>query len=1246
MSKTKAIALGLSVLFVTVLLALALLLSTATGLRILLTTATRWVPGLTIAQIEGDLTALTLHDVGYQSAGVSVQAQKLHLALQPACLWRSQVCLDELSLQRLNVRLDSRQLPPEPADTAASVEEDRRAPVAIALRHLSLTDSQIEIDGTTLALSELQSGIRWQGRALTLSPTQLNGLTITLPPTPPSAPPTGEAAVALAQQLRTLFSAPLLPAMPEFSLPLDLTIDDFRGEDWRIQGASPLRISNVQLQAQARKQSLVIAQLKVVLPQGALYAQGEMRFADDWPLSLNANATLSDEALNGERIRLTASGSLRQQLRVMMNVSGPQQAQLSLETSLAEAGLPFTLNLSSPQLRWPLTGDALYQLKQLQLTLGGRATDYALSLRTDIAGQALPPATLTLDGNGSEQQFTLRQLQLSALQGTANISGQLEWPDALHWRTEWALNGINSAQQWPQWPIRLDGALSARGSLSATHWQLDVPQLNLHGQLRQQRVALKGALRGDDSGQWSIPEVVATWGRNQLSLQGGIGEQWQLDGKVDAPALNGLLPGLAGKITGKVRLFGKREQPHMQTELKASGLRWQQLSVGQLTLNSDVQADQQVRGTLDLQVQQLIQDEWRLASVSVRAAGDENQHQLRVMVNGEPLGGQGLLRGHVDRATQRWQGELTDTRLSTPVGEWRLSPSLSLAYQAATQTLTLGAHCWRHSDAELCVPQPIEAGASGKASLALNRFNVSIMKPFLDAQTAVSGTITGNAQVSWQRGGGLPDAQLKLNGSGVSVRQTLQSGGALPVVFNTLTLDAALQRGQARLAWLAGIDGNGRMRGELDITDPQQRRGLGGTVSINGLSLALLKPMLRQNENASGIINADLRFGGSVAHPTVFGQLALTGLSAQSQALPVDLTHGNLALVFNGMSSSLQGVLGTTQGQINLAGSADWSQAQAWRARVAVNGERMRVTLPPMARLDISPDMVFDATPQQLTLNGTVTIPWARVVAHDLPASTVGVSDDEVIVDAHRPATRTGASIPIVSNLIVRVGDDVWLEAYGLRARLRGDLKVTQDIQGLGLNGQITMPEGRFKAYGQDLRVRKGQLLFAGPPTQPLLNIEAIRNPDNTADSVTVGVRITGPATTPKLEVFSEPTLSQQEALSYLLRGQGLNSTGTDSAMMTSALIGLGVAQSGQVVGKIGEAFGVSNLALDTQGVGDKSQVVVSGYVLPGLQVKYGVGLFDSLATLTLRYRLMPKLYLEAVSGVSQALDVLYQFEF
>ncbi len=89
---------------------------------------------------------------------------------------------------------------------------------------------------------------------------------------------------------------------------------------------------------------------------------------------------------------------------------------------------------------------------------------------------------------------------------------------------------------------------------------------------------------------------------------------------------------------------------------------------------------------------------------------------------------------------------------------------------------------------------------------------------------------------------------------------------------------------------------------------------------------------------------------------------------------------------------------------------------------------------------------------------------------------------------------------------MVNIGKDVRLDAFGLKARLEGALKVVQDSRGLGLNGQINIPSGRFHAYGQDLIVRKGQLLFSGPADQPLLNLEAIRNPEATENDVMAGV--------------------------------------------------------------------------------------------------------------------------------------------
>ena len=92
-------------------------------------------------------------------------------------------------------------------------------------------------------------------------------------------------------------------------------------------------------------------------------------------------------------------------------------------------------------------------------------------------------------------------------------------------------------------------------------------------------------------------------------------------------------------------------------------------------------------------------------------------------MNGEPVSGQLMLNGSFDRQQQRWQGTLNNTVFDTPVGEWRLTRAMSIDYLNARQTATIGAHCWRNPNAQLCVPQPIEAGPEGHARVELNRFD-------------------------------------------------------------------------------------------------------------------------------------------------------------------------------------------------------------------------------------------------------------------------------------------------------------------------------------------------------------------------------------------------------------------------------------------------------------------------------------------------------------------------------------------
>ncbi|EPG4626526.1 autotransporter assembly complex protein TamB [Citrobacter koseri] len=1259
MSLWKKISLGVLIFILLLLGTVAFLVGTTTGLHLVFNAANRWVPGLEIGQVTGGWRDLSLKNIRYDQPGVAVNAGEIHLAVKLGCLWDSSLCVNDLSLKDINVAIDSKKMPPsEPVEE----EEDSgplnlSTPYPITLSRVALSNINLKIDDTTVSVMDFTSGLNWQEKTLTLKPTSLQGLLIALPkvaevaqeevvepkidhPQPDEKP--------LGETLKDLFSKPVLPEMADVHLPLNLNIEEFKGEQLRVTGDTDLTVRNMLLKVSSIDGNMKLDALDIDANQGTVNATGTAQLTNSWPVDITLNSTLNIDPLKGEKVKLKVGGALREQLEIGVNLSGPVDMDLRAQTRLAEAGLPLNVEVASRQVYWPFTGDKQFQADDIKLKLTGKMTDYTLSMRTAVKGQDIPPATITLDAKGNEQQINLDKLTVAALEGKTELKALVDWQQAISWRGELTLDGINTAKEIPDWPSTLNGLIKTRGSLYGGSWQMDVPELKLTGNVKQNKVNVNGSLKGNSYMQWVIPGLHLELGRNSADVKGELGiKDLNLDATIDAPNLDNALPGLGGTAKGLVKVRGTVDAPQLLADINARGLRWQELSVAQVRVEGDIKSTDQIAGNLDVRVERITQPDVNINLVTLNAKGSEKQHELQLRIQGEPVSGQLALAGSFDRKEARWKGTLSNTRFQTPVGPWSLTRAIALDYRNQEQKISIGPHCWTNPNAELCVPQTIDAGAEGRAVVNLNRFDLAMLKPFMPDATQASGVFSGKADVAWDTTKeGLPQGQVTLSGRNVKVTQRVNDA-PLPVAFDTLNLNADLHNNRAQLGWMIRLTNNGQFDGQVQITDPQGRRNIGGNVNIRNFNLAMVNPVFSRGEKVAGMLNANLRLGGDVQSPQMFGQLQLSGLDVDGNFMPFDMQPSQLAMNFNGTRSTLQGVVRTQQGQINLSGDADWSQIDNWRARVAAKGSRVRITVPPMVRLDVSPDVVFEATPSLFTLDGRVDVPWARIVVHELPESAVGVSSDEVMLNNDlQPENPQSASIPINSNLIVHVGNNVRMDAFGLKARLTGDLKVAQDKQGLGLNGQINIPDGRFHAYGQDLIVRKGELLFSGPPDQPLLNIEAIRNPESTENDVIAGVRVTGTADEPKAEIFSDPAMSQQEALSYLLRGQGLESDQSDSAAMTSMLVGLGVAQSGQVVGKIGETFGVSNLALDTQGVGDSSQVVVSGYVLPGLQVKYGVGIFDSLATLTLRYRLMPKLYLEAVSGVDQALDLLYQFEF
>lgn len=1242
----------ISIIFLLLLLLLfggvTFLLLTQTGLHFLLTQASRIVPGLTISHVDGDLRNLNIRDAHFTISGVDVQVGELTLSTDLSCIIRSKLCINSLKTRDVRVIVDPAQLDNDQSAEQSESLIDLRSPFPIFVRSIDADNIYVKVDQiVTVELDHFVSGASWQGRAINVLPSQFEKLVVTLPisTTESISDNVEPLQQSPGEMIKALFNEPLLPDLGQFRLPLDITIQQLDGIDLSLISDSSYKIKSLQLSGGIVESQVRLEKLFVHTTLGSIYLRGQALLDKAWPVELALNGDVLTNELKGSRIKANLTGSLLSELVLSMNLSGSQRAQINLNTQLAKAGLPLTLTVSSDKLKWPLTGPADYQLDKLNIKLNGNADQFNLGLISSITGTQIPPTTINLTGKGNTQQFEVEHLLITLLQGKLDLNGVVAWSKAISWRAALAIENIKTEQQWPEWPALVNGKAQVKGSLYGGNWQLALDPISIKGNIKQKTLNISGAIKGNAAGQWDIANLFVQLGNNRIDLNGGLNSKIALDADINAPTLSDILPELNGSITGFIQLRGTKNAPKLNSKIIANHIHWQDLAINNVEMSSDIASTDQISGNIKLSVTGLHQDNIEYKTVLLNLTGNEQQHKFTFTADGNPVVGSINLMGRFERQKQNWLGTLTQAEFKTPTGLWQINKSTAINYIARQKKVTMALHCWLNPKAELCFDKPIEIGTSGNISLVFKHFDLAMFNT-MQKDVTLAGIFTGTATANWQEKSILPNVNLHLNSNNVSVKTTLGTS-SLPLQFSSIVLDSTLKNELVKVNWNVKLRNNGEFNGGIQVDNPQNSRSISGNINLSQLSLRDLQPILGRNESIAGMLDGQLRLSGSLQRPRIGGQINLDKVSLELLTLPISIKRGDVNLVFNGSRSILTGHITTEKGDLDLSGSASWDKPEELQAKMVANGENIRISMPPTVSLDISPNIVITATAKSIDLKGAVAIPRANVFIEELPPSIVSVSSDEVILDSQlKPVTKQQQRIQINTDLSLKIGPDVWFDAFGLNAKLTGLLRVKQDHNGLELHGQVDIPEGRFKAYGQDLLIRKGLLIFAGPPSQPRLDIEAVRNPESTENNVTAGLKVTGFAEQPKIEIFSDPAMSQEQALSYLLRGQGLDSSNGDGDMMTSALIGLGVAGSGKLVGQLGETFGVKDLSLDTQGIGDNSQVVVSGYILPGLQVKYGVGIFDALATLTLRYRLMSNLYLEAVSGVSQALDLLYQFEF
>ena len=224
-------------------------------------------------------------------------------------------------------------------------------------------------------------------------------------------------------------------------------------------------------------------------------------------------------------------------------------------------------------------------------------------------------------------------------------------------------------------------------------------------------------------------------------------------------------------------------------------------------------------------------------------------------------------------------------------------------------------------------------------------------------------------------------------------------------------------------------------------------------------------------------------------------------------------------------------------------------------------------------------------------------------------------------------------AIPLFADITIALGEKVNLTGFGLQAKVAGQLDV-RERPGTDTVGSGTVRvTGTYKAYGQDLTIQEGELLYANTPLDnPRLRIEATR----TVEEVVAGLRVRGSAQNPELTVFSDPPMGQANALSYIVAGKPLEEIGSgegEGDAMQAATRSLGAAAGGLLAKNVGRRLGADELSVKDDEMIGGAALTVGQYLSPRVYLSYGVGLFEPGEVVTLRYKINSDLSVQAQRG-------------
>lgn len=1246
---------GLAAVLLVLVLLVAWLGGTGSGLRfvlgrsaILLDDNLRW------QQAQGSLLGgLRLEGVEYEDPAVGrLQAEVLEISPRSRRLLGGELHLTGVTLQGVRVRLPAPGQPPAETDTPFELPAIA-LPVALRVDALRVDDVRVEdaAGEPVLVLDEVTGGLRWRGARVEVEALQVRAPEGELrldADLDTAADWAGEARLAGSWQVEGMAApvrADVVVHGPQSAPALDLALHQPGPATLHLR--RPAGAGSAAWLLEARSDGIDLADLLADPPLArvafALTGEGEGTAG-----ALSGSLVLDDQTLVLNRLAASWQAPvLVLESLDLAEADGPGRVLGDGRLDFSQAGLQaegvFAWQSLSPPLASPFqrldssgtvvvagsNGD-LAATAALVATVDGRILDLRLQVDGDPAGT-----------------LVLRQARLGTGAGWLEATGTLDLAAAPAWDLALSARGLDPGMLAPDWPgavdleARTSGALREAGGHDG---RLDLDRVG--GSLRDRPLSGSGWLTA--SGERIAADLALDLGGNRIRVEGDLAPALDAAVVLRLPEPGLLLDGARGNASADVRVAGAWPALSLSGRADAQDLVLPGIEVAAADAEFDLRTDLSGQPAATVRASGVAIGEERIEELTLRLSSRDGLAELAAELSVAGRGTAGLaLEGRLGQPGPAFDGRLRELSLRAQDLPEPLVLAAPAALSVSAAHLTLDQACLQAAPTRLCVAADWREDTGGAVDASLRRLPAAWLSALAASELRADGELGGELRLRIDGDGGLLGSARVEASPGSLVLPGIE-GEADEVLIGWTTVDATVVMEPAQASGDLQVELSPAGRIQASVGTRGEAQVLEGEVELTLPELSVLALLVPELEQPEGRLDGRLTLSGTLAAPRADGELTLSGFASELPALGLRVRDGS-ARVVGGDDGRFQVEARAGTGGSGTLAVDGWVGLPAdgrLPMDLRVTGQEVLVADLPEARVVVSPDLRLRGNARGLRVTGSVQVPQAALRPDRFESGVAQPSADIVVVDDERlPASEEAAALPVIADVEVRLGRRVTIEGYGLDGRLSGSLQVRErPRRPTTARGEIVVA-GDYQAYGQDLEIERGRLVFAGGPIDnPLLDIRAVRR----VQEVVVGLAVTGNATRPVLEVYSVPSMDQAEALSWLVLGRPLRqaTSAGDADVLGTAAAALTTAGGDLLARSLGARLGLDEVGVGTSRDLGAGALTVGKYLSPRLYLGYGRSLFDGSQLLTLRYRLSERFELEASSGTREdKAGINYRYE-